>query len=98
MSIRPLLFCLVVAASPASAQCLTSFDGDYLCAYGCRATDANPRIEVAGQEARCWNELGGLFLGRLRPPDGIDCFRKLGTISCDGTTILWSDGVIWKRH
>jgi hypothetical protein len=28
---------------------------DCVCGYGCRVTDANPRLEIEGGVARCWN-------------------------------------------
>ncbi len=71
---------------------------DYACAYGCRPTDASPRLEIEGNVARCWNELGGLYVGEFRPPDSIACFRKTGRILDGGARIEWSDGVLWRRH
>ena len=85
MILRALVLLPLVAASPAAADCAASPAGDYVCAYGCRPTDANPRIEVDGGEARCWNELGGLFVGvaaaprrgRLFPQDRNALLRRL---------------------
>jgi hypothetical protein len=71
---------------------------DYLCAYGCRATDAPPRLEIEGEVARCWNELGGLYIGQFQPPDTVACFRKTGRILEGGARIEWSDGVVWRRR
>jgi hypothetical protein len=48
--------------------------------------------------ARCWNELGGLYVGRFEPPDKVVCFRKTGRILDGGARIEWSDGVVWLRH
>jgi len=79
-----------LAAAPSAA--------DYVCAYGCRPTDAQPRLEIEGAVARCWNELGGLYIGEFRPPDSVACFRKTGRIVEDGAGIEWSDGVIWRRR
>ncbi len=90
-----LLFWL--AAVPASAGTALPA-ADYVCIYGCRATDANPRLEIQGRVARCWNELGGLYVGEFQPPDSIACFRKTGRVLDGGARIEWSDGVVWRRH
>ena len=90
---------LVVAlVLPAASQSLSRLIGDYVCAYGCRLTDANPSIRVEGGEVDCVNEYGGLFRGKLLGADGVACFNKTGRLSADGVTITWSDGVIWKLH
>jgi hypothetical protein len=88
---------LFILAGPVSAA-TPPLAADYVCAYGCRPTDANPRLEIDGRVARCWNELGGLFIGEFRPPDGIACFHKIGRIVDGGARIEWSDGVLWRRH
>jgi hypothetical protein len=88
----------VALVPPAASQSLSRLTGDYVCAYGCRLTDANPSIGVKGGEAECVNEYGGLFHGKPLGADGVACFRKTGRLSADGLTITWSDGVIWKRH
>jgi hypothetical protein len=90
-----LLVCL--AAGPAAAE-TPPLAADYVCLYGCRMTDANPRLEIEGEVARCWNELGGLFVGRFTPPDRVACFRKTGRLFDGGARIDWSDGVVWRRH
>jgi hypothetical protein len=87
----------VLAADPAAAETAPPA-ADYVCAYGCRATDANPRLEIEGVIARCWNELGGLYVGEFRPPDSVACFRKTGRILDGGGRIQWSDGVLWRRR
>ena len=43
------------------------------------------------------NGLGGTFSGKVLSPTMIACFNKTGTLSKDGKTIEWSDGVIWAR-
>jgi hypothetical protein len=48
--------------------------------------------------ARCWNELGGLYVGQFEPPDKLACFRKTGRILDGGARIEWSDGVLWRRR
>jgi len=83
-------------ASPAASQSLSR--GDYVCAYGCRLTDANPSISVKGGKVDCVNEYGGLFHRKSIGADGVSCFNKTGRESADGVTITWSDGVIRKRH
>jgi hypothetical protein len=88
----------VALVSPAASQSLSRLTGDYVCAYGCRLTDANPSIRVKDGEVDCVNEYGGLFQGKLIGPNGVACFHKTGRLSADGVTIIWSDGVIWKRH
>jgi hypothetical protein len=91
--LAPLLF---LAAPPGFAQpALTA--ADYICALGCRQTDANPRLEIEGTVARCWNEIGGLYVGEYHPPYSISCFHKSGRILGDGARIEWSDGVLWRR-
>lgn len=88
----------VASACPAFADDGgASFSGDYVCNYGCRLTDGAPRIEVNGAEARCWNEFGGVFQGRLLGDNLLFCFNKLGALSQDGTTIRWDGGMIWRR-
>jgi hypothetical protein len=84
-------------ASAAVAQTVSRLDGDYVCAYGCRLTDANPSLVVKGGEADCVNEYGGLFRGQVLGADSVACFRKIGRLSPDGLTLTWSDGVIWRR-
>jgi hypothetical protein len=88
----------VALVPPAASQSLSRLTGDYICAYGCRLTDANPSVEVKGGEVDCVNEYGGLFQGKPSGADGVACFRKTGRLSADGVTITWSDGVIWKRQ
>jgi hypothetical protein len=70
---------------------------DFVCSYGCRQTDANPRLEIEGTVARCWNEIGGLYVGEFRLPDTVACFHKTGRIFGGGEGIDWSDGVQWRR-
>jgi hypothetical protein len=82
---------------PALAQDGASLSGDYRCAYGCRLTDANPSLEIRGDEAACMNEYGGLYRGRLFADGSLHCFNKIGRLQSDGRTIRWSDGVIWTR-
>jgi hypothetical protein len=89
---------LVVPAPPTDSQSLSRLEGEYVCAYGCRLTDANPSIAIKGGEVDCMNEYGGLFEGRAIGADGVGCFRKTGRLSADGVTLTWSDGVIWKRR
>ena len=89
---------LMLAAVPAAAAETAPPAADYVCAYGCRVTDANPRLEIEGGVARCWNELGGLYVGEFHPPDSLSCFRKTGRIRDGGARIEWSDGVVWRRH
>jgi hypothetical protein len=88
---------LLLAAEPTAAETAPPA-ADYVCSYGCRATDANPRLEIEGGVARCWNELGGLYVGEFHPPDGLSCFHKTGRILDGGARIEWSDGVLWRRH
>jgi hypothetical protein len=96
------LGCALVAALVLSvgraAAAASPPDGEYVCAYGCRATDANPTLAVHGEEVDCMNEFGGLFRGKLLSPTAVACFRQTGALDPDGTTLRWSNGVIWKRH
>lgn len=88
---------LAFSSFPALAE--SAFpNADYLCVYGCRQTDANPRLEIDGTVARCWNEFGGLYVGEFRPPDQVACFRKVGRLINGGARIEWTDGVIWRRR
>jgi hypothetical protein len=89
---------LVWLAADLAAAAAAPPAADYVCAYGCRATDANPRLEIRGDVARCWNELGGVYIGEFRPPDTLACFHKTGRILDGGARIEWSDGVVWRRH
>ena len=95
-----LMIALPVAANvfQASAESGRSFSGAYRCQYGCRFTDAAPSLEIAGNVARCVNELGGLYVGRVLGRNAIWCFNKRGSLSASGQTIRWSDGVVWKRQ
>jgi len=91
-------FALLACLEPVPAQTASRLAGEWVCAYGCRLTDANPSVAVSGDEADCVNEYGGLFQGKVVAPGVVACFRKTGRLSADGLTITWSDGVIWKRH
>ena len=84
-------------ALAASAQDGASLSGDYRCDYGCRLTDANPSLEIHGDDAACMNEYGGLYRGRRLRDGSIHCFNKVGRPQMDGKTIRWDDGVIWTR-
>lgn len=90
----------VLLALPALAAApeRPALEGEYECVYGCRLTDANPTIEIAGEEAACMNEFGGLYRGRRLDENHVACFRKTGELGADGVTLTWSDGVVWKRH
>jgi hypothetical protein len=85
------------AAFPSFAQ-LAPPNADYVCTFGCRLTDANPRLEIKGAVARCWNEFGGIYVGEFRPPDSLACFHKIGRILGGGARVEWSDGVVWQRR
>jgi hypothetical protein len=89
---------LYLLAAPPTAAETAPPAADYVCVYGCRPTDANPRLEIEGNVARCWNEIGGLYVGEFHPPDIVACFRKTGRILDGGARIEWSDGVRWRRH
>ena len=85
-----LLGCGAAAASP--------LDGEYVCAYGCRASDANPTLAVHGDAVDCMNEFGGVFRGKLLSRTSLACLRQTGVLGNDGITLKWTNGVIWKRH
>jgi hypothetical protein len=84
-------------ALSASAQDGASLSGEYRCEYGCRLTDANPGLEIRGDNAACTNEYGGLYRGRLFADGSLHCFNKVGRPQPDGRTIRWDDGMIWTR-
>jgi hypothetical protein len=88
---------LILSLSRAAAAG-SPLDGEYVCAYGCRMTDANPTLAVQGEEVDCMNEFGGLFRGRLLSQTAVACFRQTGVLQRDGATLKWSNGVIWRRH
>ena len=88
------LIAQVCCANAGGAQ---SISGDYVCAYGCRATDAAPSVQIDGDNAACMNELGGIFHGKVLTDHSISCFNKTGVLSVDGKTILWDGGIVWKR-
>ena len=92
------LLALLGGLSSATAQTPPSLAGDYVCAYGCRFTDANPSVAIDGAVASCMNEFGGLYRGRVLSATSIACFNKVGVLASDGVTLNWSDGVVWKRH
>lgn len=102
VSFRAGLLAVIIAASqvsparPAKAA-EPSIAGEYHCKSGCRLTDAAPSVEIAGTIAKCTNELGGTFSGKVLSENVIACFNKTGTLSKNGKTIEWSDGVIWAR-
>ena len=87
-----------LAAPGALAETPSALNGDYVCQYGCRVTDANPSVEIRGDEALCMNELGGLFRGQQISPRSLSCFHMIGRLSPDGSTLVWDNGEIWKRH
>jgi hypothetical protein len=88
----------VAFCPPALAQSASLLSGAYVCAYGCRLTDAPPSIAIDGDKATCTNEYGGLFRGRLLADNVVSCFNKTGRLLEDGKTVRWDDGVIWQRH
>jgi hypothetical protein len=88
---------LIAQVSSAIAGGAESISGDYVCAYGCRVTDAAPSVEIDGDNAACTNELGGIFHGKVLSDHSISCFNKTGVLSADGKTILWDGGVVWRR-
>jgi hypothetical protein len=89
---------MLAAVSPASAQSPQTLAGDYVCAYGCRVTDAAPSIAIEGGAAICFNELGGIYRGQLLSDHSLYCFNKTGVLAGDGQTLVWDDGVIWRRR
>jgi hypothetical protein len=88
---------LIAPVSPAIAEDAGSIAGVYVCQYGCRVTDAYPSVEINGNDAACMNELGGIYHGRLLTSRSISCFKTVGALSADGKTIVWDNGVVWKR-
>ena len=82
---------LILSLSRAAAAG-SPLEGEYVCAYGCRATDANPTLAVHGDEVDCMNEYGGLFRGKLLSPTSVGCFRQTGRLGRDGMTLKWSNG------
>jgi hypothetical protein len=94
MQIAAALILLLSRAAAAASP----LDGEYVCAYGCRATDANPTLAVHGDEVDCMNEFGGVFKGKLLSQASVACFRQTGVLGRDRATLTWTNGVIWKRH
>jgi hypothetical protein len=94
---KALAVALILSLSRA-AMAGSPLEGEYVCAYGCRATDANPSLTVHNDEVDCMNEFGGLFRGKLLSPTSVGCFHQTGRLGRDGTTLTWSNGVIWRRH
>ncbi len=101
MSCRAGFLVLIVVAQVSrpglAAAAELSLAGEYHCKSGCRLTDAAPSVEIVGSVAKCMNELGGTFTGKVLSETSIACFNKTGTLSKDGKAIEWSDGVIWVR-
>ncbi len=95
---RFVLAAALIVSLGGAAAAGSPLDGEYVCAYGCRASDANPTLAVHGDEVDCVNEFGGLFRGRLLSQTSVGCFHQTGRLGRDGTTLTWSNGVIWKRH
>lgn len=91
------LCALMLAIPTAHAGSDRSIAGDYVCRSGCRLTDAPPSIRIEGHLAHCMNEFGGTFEGTLLDPATVACFNKIGRLSQDGATIVWSNGAIWGR-
>ena len=89
---------LGLGASPVFSGDKPPIAGDYECVSLCRPADAPPSIEIVGNDAHCMSELGGIYDGRLLSARSVACFRKTGTLSDDGKSVVWSDGVIWKRR
>lgn len=98
MGVCLLFAVLFVAPDDASAQGAGAMSGDYVCARGCRLTDAAPSVRIDAGDAVCVNEFGGLFRGRVLTANSIACFNKVGAMQSDGKTIRWDDGVIWIRR
>ena len=96
-SARALVALVAILAAPAFAED-RSIAGTYVCALGCRVTDAYPSIAIDGDKAVCMNELGGVFDGRVVSRTSVSCFNKIGALSDDDQTIRWGDGgVVWRR-
>jgi len=93
-----LAFAAAALAWVVPAKAASALDGEYVCVYGCRPTDANPTVSVRGDEADCVDELGGLFKGQRLSENAVSCFRQTGVLGPDGQTITWSNGVIWRRR
>jgi hypothetical protein len=68
----------VALVLPTASQSLWRLTGDYVCAYGCRVTDANPSIVVKGGEVDCVNEYGELFQESPLAPTAWPASARLG--------------------
>jgi hypothetical protein len=95
---RPALAAALILSLSRAAAAGSLLEGEYVCAYGCRTTDANPTLAVHGHEVDCMNEYGGLFRGKLLSRTSVGCFRQTGRLDRDGMTLTWTNGTIWKRH
>lgn len=85
----------MIAAAVADGRGLA---GDYVCKADCSFSDAPPSIEVEGSSAQCRSELGGVFDGKVLNDRSVSCFNRTGTLSEDGTTLVWSNGGVWQRR
>ena len=90
LDLAPLIVGLAFCPT-ALAQSGSLLSGDYVCAYGCRLTDAPPSIAIDGDKATCTNEYGGLFHGRLLADDVLSCFNKTGRLSGDPSNAARGD-------
>lgn len=95
---RSTLAAALILSLSRTAAAGSPLEGEYVCAYGCRATDANPTLAVHGDEVDCMNEFGGLFRGKLLSQTSLACFGQTGVLARDRTTLTWTNGVIWMRH
>jgi hypothetical protein len=98
MTPAPVLIAAALILLLGQAAAAAPLDGEYVCAYGCRASDANPTLAVHGYEVDCMNEFGGVFKGKRLSHTSVACFRQTGVLGRDGITLKWTNGVIWKRH
>jgi hypothetical protein len=71
--------------------------GDFVCAYGCRPTDANPSVRVKNGEADCVNGYSGIFRGKPLGADGVACPRKTGRLSADGL-MRWRSPIVDRSY
>ncbi len=99
--------CLLLAAFflcptvlPASAGHVRSpaIFGAWQCNQLCQNSNRVATISADRSDVECKNERGDLWKGQLISNRAFNCFNTLATLSDDGETIVWSNGVVWRRN
>ena len=72
--------------------------GAWQCNQLCQAANRVATISANQSDIECKNERGDLWRGTRVSSRAFNCFNTLATLSDDGETIVWSNGVVWRRN